>query len=38
MELNLERQYTEMAENEEEEREALEWTEAVIGDVADEAG
>ena len=35
---NLEREYAEMAQHEEQEREALEWAEGVIGDVADDAG
>ena len=34
--LGLEAGYKEMARDEEHEREALEWIEAVIGDVADE--
>jgi hypothetical protein len=33
---NLEHEYAEMARDEGQEREALEWAEGVIGDVADE--
>ena len=35
--LDLEAAYREMAQDEEREREALEWAEATIGDVRDEA-
>jgi len=35
---NLEAAYAEMAQDEERERDALEWAEGLIGDLSDEAG